>query len=261
VTALYHLNRSLFKLAFFHLIPSRPQQTAYYIYLGVSASLGMDVSTRKYPRCHCDGFQYFLDLPRELRNHVYRFVVAGLPSRIYFSSRVPLSEHVLMPETLPNIAFASHQLRRESILIYLQRTRLVFDGLYPITVGLAIQPLEGFLTKYEGGFESIRMLTFFAVTQFGRDSDLDEIYPATFLSRYTGLQDLVIESRWDLSSLFSLVNLKTVKFRCAIHDWQPDDYKLGTTEQLIANLNAVLQEGFKETGRSVVCTVESVRPR
>jgi hypothetical protein len=251
----------------------------------MSVSLRMDVSTRKYPRCHCDGFQYFLDLPRELRDHVYRFVVAGLPSRIYFSSRVPLSEHILMPETLPNIAFASHQLRRESVLIYLQRTRLVFDDLYPITVGLAIRPLEGFLTKYEGGFESIRMLTFFAMTQFGRDGDLDEIYPATFLSRYTGLQDLVIElrlsyiiifdhrgkprlltkqeikSRWDLSSLFSLVNLKTVQFRCAIHDWQPDDYKLGTTEQLIANLNAVLQEGFEKTGRSVVCTVESVRPR
>jgi hypothetical protein len=91
-----------------------------------------------YTRCHCDGFQFFLDLPHELRDNVYRFLVADLPSCVFVSSRMPLSAVVLQPNTLSNISFVSTQRQEESVLVYLQRTRFNFDDMFPRTVEYAV---------------------------------------------------------------------------------------------------------------------------
>jgi hypothetical protein len=253
----------------------------------------------QYPRCHCDGFQYFLDLPRELRDHVYRFVVADLPSRIFISSRMPLSNLVLLPDTLPSICFVSKRLHEECASIYLQRTRLVFDDLWPLTIAKAVRPLQDFLLRLDRGYESIRMLTFHEVSRFGSARLPDEIYPGKFITRCTGLQDLVIDfrfshlltfrvvadadeedgggntsvatvvrpltkeelqERWGLGGLFGLENLRSVRFRCTIARWQLEDYGLGSLEDIIGNLGEVLREGFEARARSLTWSVEAVLP-
>jgi hypothetical protein len=244
-----------------------------------------------YPRCHCDGFQFFLDLPRELRDNVYRFLVADLPSRVFVSSRMPLSALVLQPDTLPSISFVSKRLQSESVLIYLQRTRFIFDDMFPRTVEYGVQPLEAFLHRFDRGFESIRMLTFHDVSRFGSARLPDDRSPATFITRCTGLRDLVIQfrfsyllhfevvdeemdveprvrllkkseikDRWGLDGLFEMEKLESVRFKCAVARWHMDDYNFESADEIVGNLSEVIKEGFEEHGRLLTWSVEAVLP-
>lgn len=242
-------------------------------------------------RCYCDGFQRFLALPRELRDRVYRSVVADLPSRVFISHRTPISQVTILPDTLPNICFTSKQIQEESILIFVQRTRLVFDNLCPQTVRIAIQPLENFIAKFEHGFKSIRMLTFHDIRRYGSIRYPDEVYPAKLVLRCTGLQDLAvdfriatllrftiddssgneeaelspallstaeIEYRWNLQGLFAMAKLRSVRFRCLVAPWQLWRYNVGSLDNIVANLTTTMREGFERNGRSVRWGVEAV---
>jgi hypothetical protein len=252
----------------------------------------------QYPRCHCDGFHFFLDLPRELRDLVYRSLVADLPSRIFISNRMPLSNLVLMPDLLPNICFVSKRLRKESVLVYLQRTRLVFDDLWSTTITSAIRPLEEFLARFDRSYECIRMLTFHEVSRFGSSRSPDALYPAKFITLCTGLQDLVIHfrfshliqfndtvvarnsgdsesdsgaasdvrlltkeelrHRWGLAGLFALQRLNSVRFCCTVARWQQDEYRLGSPEDMVRNFSDVLRGVFEAHGWSPIWSVEAI---
>jgi hypothetical protein len=100
-----------------------------------------------------------------------------------------------MPDTLPNISFTSKQLRNESVLVYLQRTRFVFDNIDRRITAATIKPLEEFLASFERGFESIRMLTFYEVAHFGSSMFTERTYPASLVSRCFGLRQLELEFR------------------------------------------------------------------
>ncbi|KAH7091565.1 hypothetical protein FB567DRAFT_518974 [Paraphoma chrysanthemicola] len=244
-----------------------------------------------HPNCPYHTFHHFLSLPRELRDLVYHFLMATLPSRVLVSARLPISPLILQPDTLPAIFFTNKQLQRESILIYLQRTRFIFDDVYPRTVRGAIQPLENFLNRFERGFESIRMLTFHGVKSFGSLSFQEDVYPARFVKRCTGLRDLVIEfrfshllkfeardddeqdetrarlltmeeirTRWRLEGLFGMEKLKVVRFRCAVARWHMEDYGFESVDEIVENVGRVLKEGFEERGRVVEWSVEAVLP-
>jgi len=101
-----------------------------------------------------------------------------------------------MPDLLPNICFVSKKLREECVLIYLQRTWLVFDNLWLPTVGRSIRPLEEFLARFDRSYNSIRMLTFHEVSHFGSSTSPETLYPGKFVARCAGLQDLIIHFRF-----------------------------------------------------------------
>lgn len=156
------------------------------------------VNTKHYPPCYqYEGFPRFLELPPELRNNIYRFGVADLPSRVVISKRTRISKLVFLPEALPNICFTSKSLHREAVLVFLQRTRLVFSDKYPRSITAAVESLHAFLAQFNRSYESIRILTFHEVEYFGeallpylRDLNLGS---ADFLSRCPELQHLVVE--------------------------------------------------------------------
>jgi len=241
--------------------------------------------TRRDP----DDSPRLLKLPLELRDIIYSFVVADLPSRISISSHAPISQLVLLPNSLPGICFASKQLRAEAILVYLQRTRLVLDDLYSLNVASAIESLDAFLDQFHGSYECIRMLTFCKVQRFGDTRFPDEIYAANFVSRCSGLQDLLIDFRlsyllrfcyvdeqafmddkplvrlltkatikvrWGLRVLFSMNKLTSAKFRCTVPRWLWEDPDLGDPEEMVRNLREVLEEGFERRKVSLTWSLE-----
>jgi hypothetical protein len=65
-------------------------------------------------------------------------------------------------------------------------------------------------------------------------------------------------SRRGLESLSSLERLRSVKFRCVIARWQLTEYGLASPEQVLANSDAVLEDGFQERGRSVSSSAKLV---
>jgi len=147
-------------------------------------------------------------------------------------------------------------------MVYLRRTRFIIDSSFPLALRGIIRPLERFLEQFRNGFKSIRLLTFHEVCSYGSSTIPEQLYPGSFISRCTGLQDLIldfrlchllrfsddddespeksgkenpaaellstagIEDRWGLRGLYRMEKLKFVQFRCLVEHGQLARYRL-----------------------------------
>jgi hypothetical protein len=135
------------------------------------------------------------------------------------------------------------------------------------------------------------MLTFHDVARFGSAQSPDGRYSATFITRCTGLHDLVIQfrfslllhfevvdeemdveprmrllkkseikDRWGLDGLFEMEKLKSVRYKCAVARWHMEGYNFESADEIVGNLSEVIKEGFEDHGRLLAWSVEAVLP-
>ncbi|KAF1830375.1 hypothetical protein BDW02DRAFT_650668 [Decorospora gaudefroyi] len=237
--------------------------------------------TVSYARCQCASFPYFLALPRELRNTIYHFAMADVPTRLTITRHSYISDTVLSPQTLPSICFTSKQLQRESLPTYLQRTRIVFEQ--PRVHQL--HAFISFVSQFERGFESIRMLSFYDVLWYGELEFPREFYPEALVSRCTAMTSLVLQTHvrgllrqpfdwrngtvrlytkeevldiWGFEYLFEMKMLRHLRFTCMMLTRDLRGLGLREKEQVVQNVAEVLTEGFEAKGRKVDILIEAV---
>lgn len=184
-------------------------------------------------------------------------------------------------------------MHEESIILYLRRTRFIFDGSFPLTLRSIIRPRERFLEQFRKGFKSIRLLTFHEGYCCGSSTIPEQFYPGSFISRCTGLQDLIlnfrlchllrffndddslekrggespaaellsragIEDWWGLRGLYRMVKLNCVQLCCLVEHGQLARYRLRSLESIVVNLRAQLEEGFCKRRKSLRLSVVAV---
>ncbi|KAF1848753.1 uncharacterized protein K460DRAFT_404021 [Cucurbitaria berberidis CBS 394.84] len=240
------------------------------------------MTTTSYPGCHCEGFQHFLDLPRELRDKVYFFAMADMPTRLAINKRSTISKVVLLPHALPNLCFANKQLHCESVPVFLQRTRFIFEQPHVHEM----YAFQLFASQFPRGLQSVRMLSIYDIIWYGESYLPGEFYPEALVSQCTGIRSLILEARvrslsrltgrssgqqrhtarlyskdelktaWEFGNLFEMKKLTYLKFRCEIREYDLRFLGLKRAEDVLVNMEAVLKEGFEEKGRSVEVVVE-----
>jgi hypothetical protein len=108
----------------------------------------------------------FVRLPREIRDMIYLFAMADLPTRLLLTNAVHFSPSFLYPKTLPALCFTNHQLFEEGTLAYITRTRFVFTD-DPESSYTSHYTFVTFLAQFTSGTASVRMLAYQHVQQFG----------------------------------------------------------------------------------------------
>ncbi|KAF1943851.1 hypothetical protein EJ02DRAFT_483852 [Clathrospora elynae] len=224
-----------------------------------------------HPRGHCFSFYSFLNLPRELRDKIYNFAMTTLPTRLIITQHSKISDSVLYPQALPSIFFTSKQLQRESLPIFLSRTRIVFSQ--PCVKQLFA--FCSFVSQFPNAFAAIRMLSFHDVLWYGEAEFPGEFYPEALVSRCTGLGCLVLETHirallrmpmsvrehgvgvlrpytkeevgdmWGFEGLFGMKKLARLRLRCLMGSRAVRKLGLEGPGESVENFGEVLREGLR----------------
>jgi hypothetical protein len=140
----------------------------------------------------------FLQLPREIRDMIYLFAMADLPTRLLLSKALPFSPHILYPKTLPALCFANHKLFEEARLAYITRTCFVFAD-DPESSYTTHYTFAAFILQFANGAVSVRMLAYQQVQQFGDPAGSTRRAferAEGLVANCTGLRSLILVFPW-----------------------------------------------------------------
>ena len=181
-----------------------------------------------------------LDLPQELLDMIYNHAISGLSTRFCMSSNTKLSNWTLEPYGLPNLAFVAKQIRKDVILLWLQRTRLVFGGnvVAILKQHRALKEFLDFNVGLQEGYASIRMLSYldFANCYAPIDDLTSASHPHALVGCCSRIRSLILQVA---SPLY-------------IESWKPEPV-IRTKEQMAKKLNCDALFGMTSLRHLRIC--------
>ncbi|KAI4710551.1 hypothetical protein J4E89_005007 [Alternaria sp. Ai002NY15] len=214
-----------------------------------------------------DYFPRFLQLPLEIREKVYHYAMDGLSTRYFVQAYKDISPLTVAPATLPNLCFASKQLHKEGLAVWIRRTR--FTVLKSSITHVV--PLMNFLTAVDG-FKHVRMLCYGDLLAYGLKHQ--RVYITTgedLAAKCTGLRSLIFEldyfwltdfarapapvklapkkevkKRLRLEPVYQLTSLRKLKIEVVV-PWSRG--KRFEQQGGLTRLTEIITEGFEAAGR------------
>jgi len=214
-----------------------------------------------------DYFPHFLQLPLEIREKVYHYTMDGLSTRYFVQAYKDISPLTVAPATLPNLCFASKQLHKEGLAVWIRRTR--FTVLKSSITHVV--PLMNFLSAVDS-FKHVRMLCYGDLLAYGLKHQ--RVYITTgedLAAKCTGLRSLIFEldyfwltdfarapapvklapkkdvkKRLRLEPVYQLSSLRKLKIEVVV-PWSRG--KRFEQQGGLTRLTEIVTEGFEAAGR------------
>ncbi|KAI4931611.1 hypothetical protein J4E85_004205 [Alternaria conjuncta] len=221
-----------------------------------------------------DYFPHFLQLPLEIREKVYHYAMDGLSSRYFVQAYKDISPLTVAPATLPNLCFASKQLHKEGLAVWIRRTR--FTVLKSSITHVV--PLMNFLSAVHG-FKHVRMLCYGDLLAYGLKHQ--RVYITTgedLAAKCIGLRSLIFEldyfwltdfarapapvklgpkkevkKRLRLEPVYQLTSLRKLKIEVVV-PWSRG--KRFEQQGGLTRLTEIVTEGFEAAGRGGAVEVQ-----
>ncbi|KAF2726980.1 hypothetical protein EJ04DRAFT_582342 [Polyplosphaeria fusca] len=118
----------------------------------------------RWPGPAADTFPHFLNLPLELRNRIYEYMMTNGPSSVVIPESagkmgMELSKFTLLPKALPNVCYTSHRVHLEATLAFIRCTRFIIPSTTrPLPQTALIRWLNQFPSNQ--GFSAVRRIGF-----------------------------------------------------------------------------------------------------
>jgi hypothetical protein len=253
---------------------------------GFVSNVGRPFRTNaRYPQRKAQPPHGLMKLPIELREEIWTYAMWDLPTRFIIDKDIAISKLLFYPRVLPSFTFINRALKQEIILTWVRRTRFIFHD----SSTTLHDKLIHFVEQFVNGLPSVRMIgyhtDYWCMAHFSRDEDYQVIaysgrleipsthfLPTYLISRCPGIRSIIINDAnslpfyaspytperfvpldkevlarcWCFDGLFDMPKL--LHFKLTFNDAK---YVSADDTNWRDDLKEVLDEGFKEKGRTV----------